>query len=122
MSFTSKEIQLASDMKEYGLEWEPKIGDWYDFGKTQYLVVPDGIRWTNYYCYLKPTKEYEWKSSNKLTWLPLWHQCREILSTQNVQVTLTARVDSPVENYVLSARQGNDASSSANGTSVERRS
>ncbi len=64
MNFTDKEIELARDMKEAGLEWiKPEYGDWYfssyhDEPATGYL--PDML-------------------SDDSIWLPLWHQCREIM-------------------------------------------
>ena len=78
MNFTDKEIQLAKDMKEAGLEWKPQQADWYCS-----IFVVDSI----YRFFPAIDDEHQFRVEghvyyglfyeidNDLTWLPLWHQC-----------------------------------------------
>jgi len=81
MKFTDKEIMLAKRMKEAGLVWSsPQPGNWFLLGGDPSLVK--FIRITNHYWYISAHRkicEVWWLDSGRQVWLPLWHQCREML-------------------------------------------
>lgn len=71
MLFSRKEIVLAKQLKEKGLVWKPEVGDWYLDGEGDVeLLTPVGCNMWN---------EYESLPIKNRIWLPLWHQCRELL-------------------------------------------
>lgn len=82
MNFTKKEILLAMDMKEAGLEWMPEEGDWFaDGASTKRLVVMATDKEFSDIPYAMWTYRgggYSWDARDYI-WLPLWHQCREIM-------------------------------------------
>lgn len=63
MQFTEKEIELSKQLKEAGLEWKLEEGDWY-FGEDGEIIL-----FTGAYDVIR----------RKDTWLPLWHECRNII-------------------------------------------
>ena len=76
MQFTKKEIELAKQLKEAGLEWEPEVGDWFLHRDKAYIVRDIGRD------FVQAIQSYPYDSEEVLakcysTWLPLWHQCRK---------------------------------------------
>jgi len=98
MQFTEKEITYAKQLKKYGLEWKPGFGDiclfhndlmivWYFVGKF-IVCIPQEIEYG-----IDGKGEYIHQSHYNLvpgdvTWLPLFHQCREILSKADMEISL----------------------------------
>ena len=77
MQFTKNEIELAGQLKEAGLEWEPEVGDWFLSNFNNAYVIPNQTAVLNF---------------NKQvggTWLPLWHQCRIILKRYGIELTVS---------------------------------
>lgn len=74
MEFTEREITMAKNMKDFGLEWNPIFGDWY----CSKWRVDLFITW--------PASRKKFIEYN--TWLPLWHQGRQILADNNIIIKL----------------------------------
>ena len=82
MNFTNTERELASQLKEVGLEWKPKIGDHYIYdleSKRDSIVTDiDHDRGDKGWIYVRSPSD-GLRNINLCCWLPLWHQCREEL-------------------------------------------
>ena len=99
MQFTDKEIELAKQVKEVGLEWTPMFGDvvlyhtdimvvWYSAGKF-IVCIPQAVERG-----VDGKGEYIHQSHYNLVpddviWLPLWHQCRNILKQHSIELTVS---------------------------------
>lgn len=81
MQFTDIEIELANKLKEDGLKWEVKQGDYYilDAASAKPCLFISG--------YITEDSLFD-----KLIWLPLWHQCREILQQYNIEVAIVEAI------------------------------
>lgn len=75
MQFTKKEIELAKRLKENRIKWHSEEGDWY-FGEDGEVLL-----WA--YNVIR-TRD---------TWLPLLHQCREILGKAGYYFLLLSKGD-----------------------------
>ena len=98
MQFTKKEMELARQMKEAGLEWAPMFGDvvlyhtdimvvWYSAGKFIVCIpqeVERGVDGKGEYCY----QSHYNLIPRDVVWLPLWHQCREVMLGEGWHLTL----------------------------------
>lgn len=108
MQFTEKEIELAKQLKEAGLEWEPEEGDSYicNLKSNRYSIVTgiDYDRGDKGWIYVMSPSD-GLRNINLCCWLPLWHQCREIFKETNIELTIS---DVPGTNVTLTLwkRQG----------------
>ena len=73
--FQEAEKKMAKLLKEKGLEWEPKEGDWcFDSEQKVHLVSSLNCKT------IESNKE-------EYTWLPLWHTCRRWITEQGISLT-----------------------------------
>lgn len=116
MQFTEKEIELAKQMKEAGLEWSSSFGDVVLIqdelltreyrNNLKWKGLTEGIEiYDNYFTgivigtlNLLPYGDlevavwdtYRWiVAAEQLIWLPSWHQCRKILYKHNLELTIS---------------------------------
>ncbi len=86
MNFTDKEIQLARDMKEAGLPFKPQMADWvYVCWKDDVHHVCTCYGSTIISFYNDDINEFDVKDC---VWLPMWHQCRKILTESRIYINL----------------------------------
>lgn len=97
MNFT--EIQLARDMKEFGLEWKPQMGDWF------YVCWEDDVRHVCTCCgstitsfYNDDVNEFDVKDC---VWLPSWSQCRKILAENGITFTFSCLKNNPCNMFLF---------------------
>ena len=76
MQFTDQEIILAKQLKEAGLEWIPEVGDWFLSDFNNAYLIPN------------QTAALNFNKQAGGTWLPLWHQCREVILGEGWHLTL----------------------------------
>ncbi len=83
MNFTKREIELAKQLKESGIEWKPEAGDWFILEHVAHpLLVTRPPDSKDGACIIKAQDYTIYKSHIGVTytWLPLWHQARGLLS------------------------------------------
>lgn len=87
MRFTSRQIELATQFKQMGIDWQPTVGNYvYDatgavtptspFQEHVYFLL-------NYNCFMKRVGGVE-RFKTIMTWLPTWSDAREILRSLDV--------------------------------------
>ena len=90
MRFSRREIDSAKDLKSLGLPWEPAVGHYiYDetgtlqqsspFQRHIYFIL-------NYYCFLQRVGGVR-QFKELMTWLPAWHDARQVLRSFEVSNT-----------------------------------
>jgi hypothetical protein len=84
MKFTDKEIQLARDMQNAGLEWKPEVGDYFTTGK----YIDGGY---NVEIVFRVPERFPY-FVNSISWLPLWHQCRELLTENDIVIAFYSKI------------------------------
>lgn len=126
MHFTEQEKQLAKSLKEAGLSWNPQEGDWFwavqDFTHQYYLgeSLPPSFSFRQGEAYVFDSA-MTWHIQqgglklDQLVWLPLWSQCRKILSEQSFTLELQ---DQP-EGIHLKAKNVKQSLSSKGKTDLE---
>tara|TARA_Y100001933_G_C18991549_1_gene560799 strand:+ start:206 stop:592 length:387 start_codon:yes stop_codon:yes gene_type:complete len=82
MQFSEAQIQLASQMKEAGLAWQPKVGHYvFDRGKVCKRGSPFQERVyfiLDYECFCRHVGGAD-VLAHEMVWLPTWYDCREVL-------------------------------------------
>jgi hypothetical protein len=81
MHFTDEEVDLACQMREQGLPWEPAVGH-YVFDETGLIEVPSPFQKGVYFIldmkhFLRRAGSVEALKA-RMFWLPQWHQARRI--------------------------------------------
>lgn len=87
MRFSDQEIELAREIKQAGLQWEPTVGN-YVYDEHGLIEVPSPFQEKVYFIldlkhFLRRSETLE-NLTEKMIWLPAWEQAREILSELNV--------------------------------------
>lgn len=90
MKFTNKEIEYAIEMKELGLDWSPKNGDWCIDPYTDKKLLNPTIFYNQYENDYNPAylSNRIIEHPDRFIWLPLWHQCREIAEQYGYEIRL----------------------------------
>lgn len=93
MQFTEKEMELAKKMKEMGIEWAyPVEGDWFISangnidGNIAWVCLGVGMT-TEFILFYSGYADHKWQAicnvkKGDTIWLPLWHQCRNIIADE----------------------------------------
>jgi len=85
MNFTDREIELAKQLHSSGLEWKPQGGDWY-IDKDGEIILLTGMT-------IDLWRQYESLPIKNKIWLPLWHQCRQLISDADLYILLLTKKD-----------------------------
>lgn len=97
MNFTDKEMELAKQLKDAGLQWVPEMGDHFIQRGKIYIVrdlsVDDSVFAIRSY----PYDEDCIFAKCYCTWLPLWHQCRKILADNDLYILLLTKKDDDIQ-------------------------
>ncbi len=94
--FTNEQIDLARRLKQAGLEWQPRPGH-YVYDEAGMIEPPSPFQERVYF--ILDLKHFLRRSGTidelkrGMTWLPLWHQAREIASRVEIDdATITSRL------------------------------
>lgn len=84
MQFTEREIELAVELKNQGLAWEPQPGN-YIFDMTHALVPGSPFQDQVYFildldCFLRVVGGLE-PFKRLMVWVPIWEECRDIMQS-----------------------------------------
>jgi hypothetical protein len=94
MLFSDEQIALARQMREHGLPWRPAVGH-YVLDETELIEIPSPFQQRVYYIldmkhFLRRAGSVE-ALTDRMLWLPQWHQAREIAREMGISDAAVAR-------------------------------
>lgn len=92
--FSQQEIDLARQMRDHGLAWEPAVGH-YVFDEANIIEVQSPFQEGVYFIldmkhFLRRSETVEGLKSS-MFWLPQWHQARQILREMGLATELVVK-------------------------------
>jgi hypothetical protein len=104
MRFTTKEIEMARQLRQLGLPWEPQAGH-YVYDETGFCQkgspFQDGVYFILNYDYFISQAGGVDRFKQIMLWLPIWHDARELLRSLGVsdgEVAAALQTQHAIEN------------------------